>query len=325
MSTQPLQQITGQGLVIEPFIKTLAKNSLVLSRYITKTLQINVGLVCNQACKHCHLEAGPDRKESMNRDTAELVVEYAVRGGFETADITGGAAELNPNLPFILENLAPAIKRVMFRANLTALFSNDGRSLLDLLVRNKTVIAASFPSINRDQADSQRGSGIFEKSLAALKELNALGYGRDETGLELNLISNPAGAFLPQDQTKAEKRFRDQLAKKHGLVFSNLYTFANVPLGRFKNWLENSGNYHGYLERLATNFNSCAVNGLMCRNQVSVAWDGFLYDCDFNIAAGIHLGGGKIHVSDMPGPPEPGSPIATGDHCYTCTAGAGFT
>jgi radical SAM/Cys-rich protein len=187
------------------------------------------------------------------------------------------------------------------------------------------VIVASLPSTNEAQADSQRGRGIFQTSLDTLRKLNAMGYGQDGTGLELDLVSNPTGAFLPTPQGQTEQRFREILTKKWGIVFNHLYSFANAPLGRFRQWLLQSENLESYLQRLASSFNPCAVEGLMCRTLVSVSWDGILYDCDFNLARDLPMGGRRTHVSHMEGPPEPGSPIAVGDHCYTCTAGAGFT
>ncbi|MBU2550034.1 MAG: arsenosugar biosynthesis radical SAM protein ArsS [Proteobacteria bacterium] len=311
--------------VVEPFAQALARHGLTLTRGLTTTLQINVGLRCNQVCRHCHLEAGPFREEAMDERTVRQVLDYAVRAGFETADVTGGAPELNPHLPLLLEGLAAAAPRVMFRANLTALMEDRFKGLLDLLVTHRVIIVASFPALNPAQTDAQRGRGVFDRALAALKELNDRGYGRPDTGLELNLVSNPSGAFLPPDQAGPEKRFRRIMEQKWGAVFNHLYTFANVPLGRFKDWLRDSGNYEGYIERLARSFNPCAVEGLMCRNLVSVNWEGRLFDCDFNIAAGLPLPGDRPHVTAMAGPPEPGSPIAAADHCYTCTAGAGFT
>ncbi|MEJ2658117.1 MAG: DUF3641 domain-containing protein, partial [Desulfobacterales bacterium] len=172
---------------------------------------------------------------------------------------------------------------------------------------------------------SQRGSGIFQTSIDSLKKLNTIGYGREGSGLELNLVSNPTGAFLPPSQAETEKRFRRVMERKWGIVFNNFYSFANVPLGRFRQWLVATGNLDGYMKKLCSSFNPCAVEGLMCRSLVSVSWDGYLYDCDFNLAKGIFMDRRKIHVSEMPGPPDIDSRIATADHCYTCTAGSGFT
>jgi radical SAM/Cys-rich protein len=196
---------------------------------------------------------------------------------------------------------------------------------MELCTSASVVIVASFPSVNAGQTDSQRGKGIWESSISTLKRLNELGYGKEGTGLELNLVSNPAGAFLPVAQAQAEKRFKQELGLKHGIIFNNLFTFANVPAGRFRTWLKSSGNYSGYIEKLASRFNPGTVDCLMCRTLVSVDWNGYLYDCDFNLAAGLYLGGRKRHVSEMEGPPEQEKPIVTGDHCYACTAGSGFT
>jgi len=196
---------------------------------------------------------------------------------------------------------------------------------MELCKKHRVVIVASFPSLDPSQAESQRGEGTFQDSIAVLKRLNSLGYGQEGSGLELDLVSNPTGAFLPPSQAQAEKRFRQELERKWGIVFNHLFTFANVPLGRFRSWLKRSGNYQKYMEKLASHFNPGAVEGLMCRTLVSVSWDGYLYDCDFNLAERLPMDGRKIHVSEMVAPPEPGTPIAVSDHCYACTAGTGFT
>ena len=310
---------------IAPFSLTLTRHDLKLDRKATRTLQVNLGFLCNQTCKHCHLNAGFDRKENMDMGIIQEVISYAQRGDFEIVDITGGSPELNPYIETLIEGVSDVASRIMLRSNLSVL--NDGKRehLINLLYEKRVVIVASFPSLNEIQTDSQRGDGIFKISIDALKKLNNLGYGHEGTGLELNLVSNPTGAFLPPDQAQSEKRFREVLKRKWGIVFNNLYNFANVPLGRFRQWLTRKNNLDNYLKKLYSNFNACAVDGLMCRTLVSVSWDGYLYDCDFNLAKGLFMGGHKIHVSDMPGLPEPGSHIATADHCYTCTAGSGFT
>jgi radical SAM/Cys-rich protein len=325
---QPLQrdsaEMTRVGC-LQPFRHTLSGQGLKLERGRTTTLQINVGLLCNQACRHCHLSAGPGRRENMDAATAEEVIAYAKRSDFEVIDITGGAPELNSNLAELIMGLSTASQRLMIRSNLVALNDGTREGLLVLLQAHKVVIVASFPSLNEDQADSQRGKGIFRASVDALKKLNDLGYGHEGSGLELNLVSNPTGAFLPSSQKQMEARFRQVLQHKFGIVFNNFFTFANVPLGRFRQWLIQSGNLETYLNKLVSSFNSCAVEGLMCRTLVSVSWDGYFYDCDFNLARDLPMGERKVHVSEMKGPPSPGSPIAAADHCYTCTAGAGFT
>ena len=312
-------------LAIEPFRLTLARHGLELTRGQTTILQVNAGLLCNQACHHCHLEAAPGRKELMSQETVDQVAAFARRCHFQVIDITGGAPELNPNLAPTIEKLRPLAPRIMLRSNLTAL--TDGRRdyLMDLCRGRQIVIVASFPSLNEAQAESQRGQGVFQRSIAALQKLNSLGYGQPDSDLELNLVSNPTGSFLPSSQEQVEKRFRQVLERKWGIVFNHLFVFANVPLGRFRQWLERSGNLKGYMERLVSSFNPCAVEGLMCRTLISVSWDGYLYDCDFNQARGLYMCGRKTHISELEELPEPGSPITVSDHCYTCTAGAGFT
>jgi radical SAM/Cys-rich protein len=310
---------------VHSFAHKLRESDLNLTRMETDTLQINVGLLCNQACKHCHLEAGPNRQELMDSRTASQVVQFAERGNFSNIDITGGAPELNPVLPKLIKNLRPLTQRLVLRANLTALGHPSQSGLMSLFAENQVVVLASLPALNANQTDAQRGSGVFQNSLEVLQTLNELGYGQEGSGLELNLVSNPSGAFLPPDQTKAEERFRGQLERRWGIGFNQLYAFANVPLGRFKEWLICAGNYDAYLDKLESSFNSCTVEGLMCRRQVSVNWEGYLFDCDFNLAAGLPMGGQFTHVSEMEAPPPLGSNIEVGEHCFTCTAGAGFT
>ena len=312
-------------MTVEAFSLALSKRGLTVERERTTTLQVNVGLLCNQKCKHCHFSAGPDRRESMRSETVNEVIAYAQRSHFDTIDITGGAPELNPNLVTLIEKLSPLAPRIMLRSNLTALNVATRKHLMDILKEYRVVVVASFPSFNESQADSQRGGGVFQESISTLKKLNAMGYGQDGSGFELDLVSNPTGAFMPSSQAQTETRFHQVLEQKWGISFNDLFNFANVPLGRFFQWLLQSGNFETYMQRLASNFNPGAVEGLMCRTLVSISWDGYLYDCDFNLARGLFMGGQKIHISEMSGPPELGSPIAVADHCYTCTAGAGFT
>jgi radical SAM/Cys-rich protein len=312
-------------MAVAPFINTLKLKGVELVRAVTHTLQVNVGLLCNQACHHCHLEAGPECREIMSADTMNQVVDFARRGAFRTVDITGGAPELNPHLKDLISRLSSLASRIMLRTNLTALAGGELNSLLELCKEHGVIFIASLPSLNEAQTVAQRGKGVLGRSLDTLRKFNAVGYGHAGSGLEIHLASNPTGAFLPVPQVQAEKKFRQDLQKKYGVVFNDLYTLANVPLGRFRQWLVTSGNLESYMKRLADRFNPCAVAGLMCRTLVSVSWDGFLYDCDFNLAGGLFLGGRKVHVSEADGLPLPGSPIAVSDHCYACTAGSGFT
>jgi len=316
----------GKGSsTVEPFHLTLSQHHIKMERGETNTLQINLGLLCNQACMHCHLEAAPGRKENMDRETVHQVVDFARRCSFETVDITGGAPELNPHLVPLVEDLSALSCRIMVRCNLSALNDGTRDPLFDFFRAHGVVIVASLPSVNEAQLEAQRGPGLFNISLTALKKLNDMGYGHEGSGLELNLVSNPTGAFLPASQPQTEQRFRQVLARRYGIVFNHLFTFANAPLGRFRDWLLRSGNLADYMNRLVSSFNPCAADAVMCRTLVSVSWDGYLYDCDFNLAQGLYMGGRKIHVTEMPGAPSPGEPIAVADHCYTCTAGTGFT
>ncbi|WP_337833283.1 arsenosugar biosynthesis radical SAM (seleno)protein ArsS [Geoanaerobacter pelophilus] len=310
---------------IRPFSSCLANHGLVLTRDNATTLQINVGLNCNLSCRHCHHSAGPGRTETMSRETMAAVTAYAARVPFAAIDVTGGAPELVPGIADFLAELATVSQRLMFRTNLVALHDHGGDELVRHCAALKVALFASLPSINEGQADGQRGSGVFATSVAMLRRLNEAGYGIQGSGLELNLAANPAGAFLPTGQQAAERRFRQELTRRYGVEFTNLVTFANVPLGRFRDWLETSGNLAGYLEKLAAGFNPCTVAGLMCRSQAVIDWRGYLFDCDFNLAAGLPLGGRPIHVSELSGPPPAGLAVPTGDYCYACTAGAGFT
>ena len=310
---------------IDPFHLMLSSHGLKLRRNRTNTLQVNVGFLCNQKCRHCHLDAGPDRAENMTRETMLAVVGYARRSHFDVIDITGGAPELNPHVEELIEQMGALAPRVMIRSNLSALNSAKRDSLMQALKAGQVVVVASLPSLNASQTESQRGKGVFDISIEALLKLNRLGYGKQGSGLELNLVSNPSGAFMPAPQDQAEKRFRRVLEKNWGICFNNLFSFANVPLGRYREWLIQSGNFAPYMEKLASSFNPCAVSDVMCRTMVSVSWKGYLYDCDFNLARNIYMGGEKIHVSEMASRPEAGDIIATADHCYACTAGSGFT
>lgn len=307
------------------FNATLDRHGLTLARGATRTLQVNVGYRCDLACRHCHLAAGPTRGEMMTRATMRAVIAYARRGRFLMADVTGGAPELVPDLDYLLTGLAREVPQVMLRTNLTALDDAGRAHLIDLCRTLRVILVASFPAVTASQFEAQRGIGAWCRSVDRLRQLNEVGYGMPGSDLELHLAANPAGAFLPQGQAAAERQFKRVLAQRLGLSFNHLFIFANMPLGRFKTWLEQSGNEQDYLGKLTAAFNPQAVDGLMCRSLVSVAWDGVLYDCDFNQAAGLPLGGRRRHIDEMDGPPEAGSPIATGRHCFACTAGAGFT
>ena len=311
--------------MVEPFLARINRDRLEIVRGETTVLQVNVGLLCNQTCRHCHLEAAPHRRELMDAETCDEVIAFAGRGRFKVIDITGGAPELNPNIGMLIEKCASLAPRVMPRSNLTAIGDKRYRYLLDICKAHRVVIVASFPSPNRSQLEAQRGAGVFDKNIASLQELNAAGYGCKGSGLELNLVMNASGAFLPPSQDVTERRLRLELYKKWGISFNHLYCFANAPLGRFRQWLVESGNFYNYMQKLATAFNPCTIPGLMCRTLLSVSWDGYLFDCDFNQALRSYMSGVKTHVSELDDVPSAGIPIAVGDHCHACTAGSGFT
>lgn len=307
---------------IETFTNTLGIYGISLQRGLTATLQVNVGRLCDLACCHCHQEAGPGCSEVMDLQTMDEIIAYARRTRFKVIDITGGAPELVPRIDYLIENLAPLTQRLLFRTNLTAMV--DRREWLpQLLKRHQAAIVASLPSLNVRQVVSQRGEGTLEKCFAMLKHLNEIGYGREGSGLILDLVANPSGAFLSVNQGQQQIKFRQDLLRKDGIVFNDLLMLTNVPLGRFREWLVRSGNLEGYMKRLTSSFNPATVPGLMCRSQVAVSWDGYMFDCDFNLATGQWHGDERLHVSRMSGAPQPGTLIATGVHCYACTAGVG--
>ncbi len=261
----------------------------------------------------------------MDRETMTQVLERIAGSDIEMVDITGGAPELNPHLPWLMDQVAGLGKQMMLRCNLSALYELETGDVKERLMAHKPTVAASFPSLNLSQTDAQRGGGTHEVSIQALKMLNDMGYGQEGSGLVLDLVSNPSGAFMPSPQDSAEKRFKKVLCHRFGIVFNRLFTFANMPLGRFETWLRTTGNYDPYLNTLQKGFNPCTVEGLMCRNLVSVSWDGYLYDCDFNLAAGLAMGNTPVHISEIKNFSFEGRKIAVGGHCFACTAGAGFT
>ncbi len=252
------------------------------------------------------------------------VIAFATRNPFELADITGGSPELVDDLVYLIDHLRPLVDRMILRSNLTLLLEEKYKQILNCLITHKVAIVASFPSINQGQTNQQRGDGIWQKSIESLQKLNQHGYGLPGSALELILVSNPTGAFMPADQCNAEKKFKADLARKWNIQFTQLLTFANVPLGRFKKWLIASGNYDKYMQKLSGNFNASTVSDLMCKTLISVSWDGYLYDCDFNQAADLPYGASPTHVSQVDKLLE-NSNIITDNHCYGCTAGAGFT
>jgi len=288
--------------------------------------QINVGKLCNQTCRHCHVDAGPDRRESMSRETAELCMTTLAKTDIPTVDITGGAPELNLNFRRLVEEATRLKRHVMDRCNLSVLLLPSQADLAEFLAAHRVEVIASLPYFRAAQTDAQRGDGVFDKSIAALQLLNRLGYGREGSGLLLNLVHNPVGAFLPPRQDAVEAQFRRELQRAHGVIFNHLYTITNMPISRFLEFLVDSGNYEGYMERLANAFNPASAAGVMCRYTLSVGWDGTLYDCDFNQMLDLPVNhGAPRHLRDFDLARLQTRRIVTGNHCYGCTAGAGST
>jgi radical SAM/Cys-rich protein len=308
-----------------PFEETMARADLHPLRATgIKVFQINVGKLCNQTCRHCHVDAGPDRTEVMSRETAELCMAALARTDIPTVDITGGAPELNPSFRYLVMESKRLGRHVMDRCNLSILLLPAQADLAAFLARHGVEIVASLPSVAASQTDAQRGPGVFGKSIEALKLLNSLGYGKDGSGLVLNLITNPVGAFLPPAQRSQESQFRRRLDREHGVVFNSLYTITNMPISRYLEFLLESGNYEAYMQRLVEAFNPAAAAGVMCRFTLSVGWDGRLYDCDFNQMLDLPIGyGAPAHIRDLDADALHARRIATGNHCYGCTAGAG--
>ena len=283
-------------------------------------MQVNIGKRCNLTCKHCHIEAGPDRVEMMPRSIMEACLLVFEEKQFKTLDITGGAPEMNPDFPWFVKTAAGRGIHTTVRTNLAILREEGYRHFPQFYAQNKVELVASLPYYAGNDTDRQRGKGVFSASIDVIRELNALGYA-DSPELILNLAYNPGGAFLPPDQNNLAVDYRKELLGQFGVSFNNLYTITNNPIGRFGNFLDASGNLTGYMNRLVAAFNPLTVENMMCRSQVSVDWDGTLYDCDFNLALGLPATVRK-RIQNLEGASLERR-IVYGNHCYACTAGAG--
>lgn len=321
-TAEQLRALDGAGVVA--FDAAVARASLPpLAARAIDVMQINVGKLCNQTCAHCHVDAGPDRRESMSRETMELCVAALEASDIATVDVTGGAPELNPGFRWLVERCSALGRHVIDRCNLTVLLLPSQRDLTSFLAAHRVQVIASLPYHRAAQTDAQRGDGVFARSIEGLRKLNAAGYGR-ERGLQLDLVYNPVGAFLPPRQAAIEAQFRRALEREHGVVFDHLYTITNMPISRFLEFLVASGNFEAYMERLVAAFNPAAASNVMCRSMVSVGWDGTLHDCDFNQMLGLPVAPGvPAHVRDFDPTALGARRIVTRNHCYGCTAGAG--
>lgn len=308
------------------FDEKLAAHGMELRAEAVETLQVNVGKLCNQACKHCHVDASPARTEVMTREIAEQVITALRRFRIPTLDITGGAPELNPSFRYLVREVRTLGAHVMVRHNLTVMFEPEQDDLPEFFRRHGVEIISSLPYFLEQQTDAQRGRGVFEKSIEALHRLNAVGYGIEGSNLTLNLVYNPVGAFLPPPQSSIEQDFRRELQQRYAITFNHLYTITNMPIKRFLDYLRRSGNEERYMRKLIAAFNPATVEGLMCRTLVSVDWTGRLYDCDFNqmleLAVALEL---PQTIADFDPVKFAAHRIMTGSHCFGCTAGAGFS
>ncbi|WP_084443359.1 arsenosugar biosynthesis radical SAM (seleno)protein ArsS [Hymenobacter roseosalivarius] len=287
-------------------------------------LQINVGKMCNQVCKHCHVDAGPDRKEIMTRATMQLCLHALAQSNIPTVDLTGGAPEMNPDFRWFVEQISQLGRQVLVRCNLTIIVANKKyHDLPEFFKKHGVEVVSSLPFYSAAKTDSQRGDGVFEDSIKALKMLNAVGYGQEGSGLVLNLVYNPAGAFLPGSQKGLQDQFKKVLLKDHGLVFNELFAITNLPVSRYLDYLIESGNYAGYMDKLVNAFNPVAAAGVMCRTTISVGWDGGLYDCDFNQMLDLYVASPVQHIRHFDAAALSRRAIVVNQHCYGCTAGAG--
>jgi radical SAM/Cys-rich protein len=291
-----------------------------------QTLQINMGYRCNQACLHCHVNAGPTRSEMMARETVDQVIAFVRASGVRELDITGGAPELNANFRYLVMTAAALGVKTTDRCNLTVLEEPGQETLAEFLADHHVEITASLPCYLEENVDLQRGKGVFDASIRALKRLNALGYGKRDCGRVLNLVYNPQGPVLPPAQHALEEAYRDQLGRRFGIEFTRLLTLTNMPIQRFGSTLVSKGQFAVYMKLLRSSFDAKNLDAVMCRAMISVDWEGYVYDCDFNQMLGIPLALGprpRIRISELSAAALDGNPIAVLDHCYGCTAGQG--
>lgn len=295
-----------------------------LHRRELETLQVNLGYKCNQSCVHCHVNAGPDRTEMMDMETLALIPQVLAARNLHTLDLTGGAPELHEGFRDLVRKARAQDCKVIDRCNLTILFEPGQEDLAGFLAEHQVEIVASLPCYAMENVDKQRGKGAFDKSIAALQKLNALGYGKPGSGLTLNLVFNPQGASLPPGQSALQADYQRELFAHFGIVFNQLFTIANMPIQRFGSMLISKGQFNDYMRLLKENFASANLDTVMCRNLVSVDWQGFLYDCDFNQQLGLAIPGqGRPHLRDLVRQDLQGHPIFVADHCYGCAAGQG--
>jgi radical SAM/Cys-rich protein len=312
--------------IVNRFAAKLAEHSLPLRHAKTEVLQINVGKLCNLTCIHCHVNAGPKRKEIMTRATVDQLVDWLAKTDIPTVDLTGGAPEMIPDFRYLVERLKALTppRHIIDRCNLTILLEPGYEDYAGFLARHQIEIIASMPSYSPENVNAQRGNGVFDGSIKALQLLNSLGYAIDPA-LPLHLVYNPNGAFLPGPQSELEEDYKRELKEHFGIVFNKLYTITNLPIARFASYLKNNNKLADYMALLNDAFNPGTVNGLMCRNTINVSWEGEVFDCDFNQMLKMQWRDGEqgLHLWDIDPAQVEDREILTGDHCFGCTAGAG--
>ena len=309
-----------------PFQQKLeASNLFPLKPIQVEIFQVNIGKMCNQVCRHCHVDAGPDRKEIMTRETMQQCIDVLKENqSLETIDITGGAPEMNPDFRWFVEVISNLNRHIIVRCNLTIILANKKYfDLPEFYKQHNVEVVSSLPFYTQDRTDRQRGNGVFEDSIKALQMLNNVGYGKEENGLILNLVYNPAGAFLPASQSSLEKEYKQALKSKYNIEFNNLYVITNMPISRYLDYLLSSGNYEKYMQKLTDAYNPSAAQNVMCRNTISVGWNGFLYDCDFNQMLELKVSNNSKHITNFNVDELNNRDIIIGQHCYGCTAGSG--
>ena len=291
-----------------------------------EVFQINLGKMCNQVCTHCHVDAGPDRKEIMTKETMEIIIEILkANSNYKVVDMTGGAPEMNPNFRWFVEEVSSLGIQMYVRCNLTIITANKKyNDLPEFFKKHKIEVISSLPFYSKNRTDKQRGDGVFESSIKALKMLNDVGYGKADSDLKLNLVYNPAGAFLPPDQNALEKEYKIALQKDFGIEFNNLFAITNLPVSRYLDYLVSTGNFEDYMTKLIDAFNPTAALNVMCRNTISIGWDGYIYDCDFNQMLELKVAcRDSQHISTYNMDSLLNRNIIVSNHCYGCTAGSG--
>ena len=297
-----------------------------ISRGKLETLQVNLGYLCNQSCQHCHVDAGPKRKEQMQRQTVDELIDFLRRSSVNTLDLTGGAPELNENFRYLVKAARELGIEVIDRCNLTVLNEPGQQGLAEFLADNRVEVVASLPCYLKDNVEAQRGKGVYQSSITGLRKLNELGYGRSGSGLQLNLMYNPQGPSLPPPQEALEADYRRELQQREGVSFNNLFVLVNMPIMRFGSMLISKGQFNDYMSLLKDSYQAANLQNVMCRSLLSVDWQGYVYDCDFNQMLGLparSAGPQAAHISDVDAGELEHKPIITGDHCYGCTAGQG--